>query len=47
VLDGFWVHLRRSCAVARSLAMGFSARTCLPAARAFLMYAGWARMGRL
>ena len=37
VLDESLVHLRSSCAVATSLAMGFSARTCFPAARARLM----------
>lgn len=47
VLVGDLVHARRSEAVAMSFAMGFSARTCLPDARAFLMYEGWARMGRL
>ena len=41
------IQSRSSVAVATSFAMGFSARTCFPAERAFLMYSGWTRMGRL
>lgn len=36
-----------SRAEARSLVMGFSERTCLPARRDFLMNEGWLRIGRL
>ena len=36
----------RACAVGTSLAMGFSARTCLPAERAASMKEGWMGMGR-
>lgn len=42
-----WYHFRSSWAVATSLAIGFSDRTCLPASSAFLMNSGWTRIGRL
>lgn len=40
VFAGLEVQARSSEAVERSLAMGFSARTFLPAVSAFLMYSG-------
>lgn len=40
-------HSRSSVAVATSLAMGFSASTCFPALRAFLIYSGCFVIGSL
>jgi hypothetical protein len=43
LLPYHWISSR---AVATSLAIGFSARICLPAVKACLMYSGWTGMGR-
>ena len=40
-------HCNSAVAVSTSFAIGFSARTCFPASKAFLIYDGWLVIGNL
>lgn len=42
-----WYQFKSSRAVTKSLAIGFSERTSLPASSAFRMYSGWTTIGNL